>query len=109
MIIDFKNMEQSVIPNFYGGEKETCAKMYSDDFNRVLVGKLDPGASIGYHKHSTSSEIIYLLQGSGKVLIEGEYEPVSAGECHYCKKGQSHSLINSGEEELVFFAVVPQQ
>ena len=109
MIIDFKNLEQTVIPNFYGGEKECRAKMYANDFNRVLVGSLEPGASIGYHEHSTSSEIIYILQGEGKVLIEGEYESVKAGECHYCKKGQSHSLINSGEGELVFFAVVPQQ
>ena len=33
----------------------------------------------------------------------------SCGYCHYCKKGSSHTLVNDGEEELVFFAVVPQQ
>lgn len=109
MIINFDNIEETVTPNFYGGEKEFRANTYMDSENRVFVGRLAPGASIGYHEHSTSSEIIYILQGSGKVLIESGYEPVSVGQCHYCKKGQSHSLINSGDEELVFFAVVPQQ
>ena len=29
--------------------------------------------------------------------------------CHYCPKGHSHGLFNDGDEDLVFFAVVPAQ
>ncbi len=74
-----------------------------------MRGRLVPGASIGLHTHETSSEIIYILQGSGKVLYDGEYEPVRTGTCHYCPKGHAHSLINDGNEDLTFFAVVPAQ
>ena len=31
------------------------------------------------------------------------------GDCHYCPKGHTHSLINNSDEDLVFFAVVPVQ
>lgn len=109
MIIDFSSMQKTVIPNFYGGEKETIARMFNDGKNKIMYGKLVGGASIGVHTHETSSEIIYILEGSGKVLFDGEYEALAKGMCHYCPKGHAHSLINDSESDLVFFAVVPEQ
>ena len=53
-----------------------------------------------------------MISGTGKVLCGGACEPLSAGSCHYCPKGHEHSLINDsaeGGEDLVFFAVVPEQ
>ena len=109
MLIDFDKLEETVLPNFYAGNKETCAHMFTDSLNKIMRGRLVPGASIGLHTHETSSEIIYILQGSGRVLYDGKYELVCAGACHYCPKGHAHSLINDGNEDLTFFAVVPAQ
>ncbi len=109
MIIDFKNTEPTVMPNFKGGEKSLAAKMHFDGVNRILHGVLESGATIGLHTHETNSEIIYILKGNGKVLYDGEYETVEAGMCHYCPKGHTHSLINDSDSDLEFFAVVPEQ
>ncbi|MCF0224160.1 MAG: cupin domain-containing protein [Fibrobacter sp.] len=109
MIIDIKNMEANIVPNFKGGEKEMATKMFFDGKNRVLHGTLAQGASIGMHTHETNSEILYVLNGKGHVLIDDGEEYVEAGQCHYCPKGHCHSLINESEEPLVFFAVVPEQ
>ena len=109
MFIDFDKIETSTIPNFYNGEKNTVAQMYVDDLNRIMRGTLEPEASIGSHKHETGSEIIFILQGTGKALCNDEQEILSPGSCHYCPKGNSHSLINDGVEDLIFFAVVAQQ
>ena len=109
MVIDFEQLNEMVIPNFKGGEKDFLVRMYSDQENKILMGKLIPGATIGAHVHDESSEIIYFLSGTGKVLSDGEYEVVSKGICHYCPKGHSHGVINDGSEDLVFFAVVPRQ
>ena len=109
MIIKFDELEEKVLHNFYGGEKELSAHMFVDNSNKILYGKLLPGASIGVHTHETSSEIIYILEGKGKVLYDGEYEEISNGLCHYCPKGHTHSLINDSDTDLVFFAVVPEQ
>lgn len=107
MLIDFKNMTANVIKNFKGGEKEAALKIYDDNQNKIICGKLIPGASIGLHTHETDCEIIYILSGKGKVLYDGEYEIVSTGDCHYCPNGHSHSLINDSDDDLIFFAVVP--
>lgn len=109
MIIKFNEMEETVIPNFKGGEKSFCAKMVFDGVNRIMMGRLESGASIGLHTHETSSEIIFVLEGRGKVLYDGEYEAVMAGDCHYCLKGHTHSLINDSDADLIFYAVVPEQ
>ncbi len=109
MIIDLKNEKATVIHNFKGGEKSISAKMFFDGKNRILHGVLESGATIGVHTHETNSEIIYFLSGKGKMLMDGEYEIVEAGMCHYCPKGHTHSLINDSTEDLVFFAVVPEQ
>lgn len=109
MIIDFSKIQESVIANFYGGENNTVSQMHVDDMNRIMRGKLEPGASIGLHKHENGSEIVYILQGKGKAIFDNEQEELQTGSCHYCPKGHSHSLINDGDEDLIFFAVVPQQ
>lgn len=109
MNIDFKSEKATNIPNFKGGKKSIDAKIYFDGKNRILHGVLESGATIGVHTHETNSEIIYILKGKGKTLIDGEYEEISEGMCHYCPKGHTHSLINNSDDELVFFAVVPEQ
>ena len=109
MILDYSAMETTDMPNFQGGEGTLHAQMRVDELGKILKGVLDPGSSIGYHTHETSSEIIYILSGRGKVKYDGGEEPVSAGVCHYCPKGHSHSLINDSNAPLEFFAVVPNQ
>ena len=108
-MIKFDEMEEKVICGFQGGEGDFHVRMQDDGLNRILRGCLAPGCSIGLHRHEASSEIIYILSGEGKVILDGEEERLTAGDCHYCKKGSAHTLISTGEEPLCFFAVVPQQ
>ncbi len=109
MLIDFSNIEEQVIPGFLGGEGTFRPRMRVDELGKIMRAVLEPGSSIGLHTHETSSEIIYILKGTGKVLYDGEYIPLKAGDCHYCPKGHAHSLMNDSGEYLEFFAVVPVQ
>ncbi len=77
MLLDFDRIEETVIPHFRGGEKETITRMFSDPLVKIMRGRLAPGASIGLHTHETNSEIIYILEGNGRVLYDGEDETVS--------------------------------
>ena len=109
MLIDFRDIPLSVLPNFKGGEKQMESIMFVDSLNRIMYSRLVPGASIGEHIHDTSSEMIFILSGEGDAITDGVREKCTPGTCHYCPKGSSHTLINSGSEDLIFFAVVPQQ
>ena len=108
-MIKFEELQETDIPNFYGGDGVTTAIMFVDELNRIMKGKLKKASSIGLHRHETSSEIIFILSGQGKVICDGVEEELEAGDCHYCKKGSEHTLLNRGEDDLIFYAVVPQQ
>ena len=108
MLIDHSKLPEIVASNLRGGEKETIYSMFSDDLVRIMRGKLVPGATIGLHTHETNSETMYILEGNGKVLYDGAYLEVSAGSCHYCPRGHSHSLINDSEEDLYFLGIVAE-
>ncbi len=110
MKIDFDQIEETVIPRFKGGEGETRCRMLFDGGNKIMRGCLMPGCTIGYPCHETSSEMIYILSGEARCLYDDGEERLLPGQCHYCPKGHSHSLINaSSTEPLTYFAVVPEQ
>lgn len=109
-MISFTEIEPKELVHFQGGEGSFFAKMTDDGLNRILHGRLEPGCSIGLHRHETSSEIIFILSGRGRAVIDGREELLAPGDCHYCKKGSAHTLFCFGEDEpLCFYAVVPQQ
>ncbi len=110
MIIKPQDIEAGRLENFKGGDKFLEARMFFDGTNRILTSaRLVPGASIGVHTHDDSCEVIFILEGCGCILEEGEKKAVEAGDCLYCPKGGTHSLINDSEADLVFCAVVPKQ
>ncbi len=108
-MIRFDEVQETVLQNFKGGEGALRANMIVDDLNRFMRGRLEPGCSIGMHTHEDSSEILYVISGVGTAILDGVEETLLSGDAHYCPKGHTHTLINRGTEDLVFFAVVPQQ
>lgn len=109
MIIDFDKIEETVVCGFKDGKGIMYSNGYFDGNNRIMRAHLEPGASIGMHTHENNCEMVYILKGRGKFIFDGEELPVSEGQCHYCPKGHSHSLINDSPGELYFLAVVPSQ
>ena len=107
MKLDFNDLELNVAANFKGGEKEYVSRRFVDENNKIMLGTLEPGASIGYHSHDTDSEIMYFLEGEATLLTDAGEETLQPGQAHYCPMGHSHSLINRGDCDLKFLAVVP--
>ena len=74
----------------------------------MCVIEVQPGQTVRpAHSHPNSEEVIYILQGSGRVMIDGVVEPVKAGCAVLFPKGAIHMLRNSGDELMkvaCFFA-----
>lgn len=74
----------------------------------ACVIRVLPGESVRpAHAHPQSEELIYLISGSGKVMIEGEVGDVKAGSAVLFEQGKVHMLKNTGDEEMkvmCFFA-----
>ena len=109
MILDYTQMPEVDIPHFKGGEGAAHARMQFDGMNRIMLGRLSRGDSIGMHTHETSSEIVYVVSGTARIIMDGQEELVSAGNAHYCPKGHTHCMESATDEDLIIFAVVPEQ
>ena len=72
-------------------------------FNPV---RLVPGAAIGKHTHTGDFEVYYILSGHGQYDDNGTIVEVGPGDVTFCADGESHSLLNTGSENLELIAVV---
>ncbi len=108
MLITKDSLPAQCLPGFKGGKGELLAHIKADGDNKIIFGCLAPGHTVGQHRHETSSEIIFITAGKGAALCDGKKEILTPGVVHYCPKGSAHTLLNDSDENLEFFAVVPE-
>lgn len=67
---------------------------------------LEIGASQPRHKHDSSEQIWYAIQGTGKLLLaEGKEKTFAAGDVVRFADNDIHGLLNDGDTEFVYIAV----
>ena len=82
------------------------ARMYNDEKYRIVPTRIHPGGSIGIHAQTSGDDMNYILSGTGKAVCDGIEEKLTPGVMHICPKGSEHSIINTGDEDLVMLTVV---
>ena len=74
----------------------------------ACVIRVAPGDKVRpAHSHPNGEEVIYIVSGSGRVLVSGEVQAVSPGSAVLFPQGAVHMLHNTGIEEMkvvCFFA-----
>ena len=50
-------------------------------------------------------EVFYVMKGEGDALVNGERVKATVGDCIIAHPGEEHGLINTGEEEILLYAV----
>lgn len=109
MRIDFNEIKEVRVPGMNHGTGEMSAKMYRSEEGKIIPCRIHAGGSIGMHEHPTSDDINYILSGTGRAVCDGEEELLRPGICHVCKKGSAHSIVNTGEDDLVMLTVVVER
>ncbi|MCM1450905.1 MAG: cupin domain-containing protein [Clostridium sp.] len=107
MKIDYNSMAEQPLERFKGGDGVMMSKMICHGMDKIMRNRLPAGASIGLHKHEDSSEAIFMISGHGMAICDGAEERLAPGQCTFCPKGSEHTLINTGDEDLCFYAFVP--
>ncbi len=112
MIKKAESLQPVVYQNRFGGNGEISMKplLSPEEFlgkGRVLSHSvIFPGSSIGYHTHQGDFETYYILKGTGEVNDDGILSPVGPGDVVYTGSGHSHSIRNTGEENLELIAMI---
>jgi len=107
--MNFDEIAQQTIPHMKGGDGVVKARISDDGKVKIMRAVLEPGSSIGLHKHEETSEVVYVINGVMTVAVDGKKELYRQGEVHYCPKGSSHEIRNEGKTNLVCLCIVPKQ
>jgi uncharacterized cupin superfamily protein len=71
------------------------------EWNCVPPGK----PNFPYHSHSAQWELYLIVSGEGKVRDKDGTTEVVAGDAFIFGPDQPHQLINSGQEDLVYYVI----
>jgi uncharacterized cupin superfamily protein len=92
-----------------GGVKDTGAWGGGHPFD-VELARI-PAGKIGYplHSHAAQTEYYIILQGSALLRDGGDTDVrIQAGDHFLCAPGEAHQLINTSEEDLVYYVIADQ-
>ncbi|MEW5773999.1 MAG: cupin domain-containing protein [Thermodesulfobacteriota bacterium] len=64
-----------------------------------------PGRETAPHSHLGSEELYHVLSGRGRMRLERREFELLPGDTVRIEPGQVHSVLNEGEEDLVFLCL----
>lgn len=106
----YKTDEKLQIEHLHGGKGvvgiEKCKTDSHDVIKSIVKVKVPVNGSIGYHQHHDDYEGYYILDGEGIFQEKDGSFKVSDGDFCLIKKGESHGIENTGNGNLIIFAVV---
>lgn len=106
MIIDFEKAEELIKDHLHGGEEYVSLKSCRENGLKTDLMRIPAGGSIGSHYHADSKELDYIISGEGTVIIDELTEFLYPGVLHICSKGSMHSILNTGDEDLLFLSII---
>ncbi len=67
---------------------------------------LPPGKkNYPFHSHGALWEMYYALAGAATMRTDEETVDFKAGEAYLCRPGLAHQIINSSDEDFVYFVI----
>lgn len=101
-----------VVQNMCGGTGEVVIKHILGE--KQLHGNcglyaevtIAPGSFLGYHEHHGESETYYILSGEGEYDDNGTKRMVKAGDVTFTPDGKGHALTPTGDQPIVFMALI---
>lgn len=67
--------------------------------------ELPPGKASRPHVHPQAEESYYILEGTARLVIDGETSTLTPGQCVAIAPGSVHQIFNDGPATLHFLAV----
>ena len=84
------------------GKASMDGEMFNHSLARIVI---PPGKSSSPHYHKNSQETYYILQGEGRMDIDGEIHILHPGTACHILQGEKHRIENKGVVNLEFLAV----
>ncbi len=89
MLIDFTKIEERTVLGMNGGTGKLSAKMYRDQYGKIIPSKIHAGGSIGMHR---AMILIILFLGLERQYATEKKNPFRPVAAIYAEKGLNIAL-----------------
>ncbi len=72
---------------------------------QVVVMSIEPGAEVGEETHPDNDQLLYLVQGAGKVVLDGAEQPFEPGDAVLVPAGTKHNFVAAPDKPLKIITV----
>jgi len=87
------------------GEKFQMINVAQDDTVSFVLVRFAEGAEVKPHFHKTHDEIVYVIKGSGQMLVNNKWIDVKPGTVHFNPMNKVHATRNTGKDPLVVLSI----
>ncbi len=88
----------------YDSERFVAAPLLDGSQSNVRIIRLSPGQALPPHTHSISDLMIYIVEGSGALAVDGDTVAFVAGSLAYFHGDEELRLSNAGTTGLTALA-----
>jgi mannose-6-phosphate isomerase-like protein (cupin superfamily) len=67
---------------------------------QVVVMSIPPGGEVGEETHPDNDQVLYLVEGSGTAVLNGEEQPFEAGDAVMVPAGTKHNFVAGSDAPL---------
>ena len=69
------------------------------------LSRYPPGGTVTVHTHGVAEHVYYFIEGSAEAVCGDETQTVGPGTVMFVRPKVPHSLVNTGDGDLVFVVV----
>ncbi len=70
------------------------------EHTQVVIMSIPPGGEIGEEVHEDNDQVLYLVSGRGRVVLDGKEAAFEVGDLVLVQAGVRHNFITEGEESM---------
>ena len=78
--------------------------LFTGTQSQLVLMSLRPGEEIGTEVHKVD-QILYVVDGEGKVVLDGVDKELDKGEIVFVPAGVQHNVINTDDEPMKLFTI----
>lgn len=67
---------------------------------QVVIMSIPAGGEIGEETHADNDQVLYLIEGEGAAILDGERASYKTGDLVLVEAGTKHNFVNTGEVPL---------
>ena len=88
-------------PEKVDAPEQACLLSLANFTRHVVQGRI----TTDYHAHENKEQIYYFIAGRGKMVIDDQEHPITAGDAVHLPPGTKHGVINDSENDIEYLNI----